>query len=316
MNEMSAKRPRISVVIPTLDGGPLLRQLLQQLSVQSVQADELLVVDSSSTDETVSIAREHGAVVISIARDEFEHGSTRNLAVRRSTGDIVLFFTQDAVPATHDLIEKLTAVLIQDPSIAISYGRQLPHQDASLSATALRRFNYPDQSRIRTFSDRETLGLKTAFVSNSCAAYRRSFLEELGCFQEGLIFGEDTCAAGRLLQKGYAIAYVAEATVFHSHNYSLLQEFRRSFDIGVLHRSEHWLIETFGRAEGEGGRYVRFELSMIMEQKKFYLLPVFFLRNLAKYSGYKLGSRYHVLPQWLLPKFSMNSGWWNRISRG
>jgi rhamnosyltransferase len=294
----------------------LLRQLLQQLSVQSVQADELLVVDSCSTDETVSIAEEHGAVVIPIARDEFEHGSTRNLAVRRSTGDIVLFFTQDAVPATHDLIEKLVAVLIQDPSIAISYGRQLPHQDASLSAEALRMFNYPDQSRIRTFSDRETLGLKTAFVSNSCAAYRRSFLEELGYFQEGLIFGEDTCAAGRLLQKGYAIAYVAGATVFHSHNYSLLQEFRRSFDIGVLHRSEHWLIETFGRAEGEGGRYVRFELSMIMERKKFYLLPVFFLRNLAKYSGYKLGSRYHVLPQWLLPKFSMNSGWWNRSPRG
>ena len=312
MNEMNLNLPRISVIIPTLNGGMLLQQLLQKLSVQSVKADEILVVDSSSTDETVRVAEEYGAVVIPIAREEFDHGTTRNLAVRRSNGDIVLFFTQDAVPATNDLIETLIAVLIQDPSVAMSYGRQLPHSDASLSATALRTFNYPDESRIRTFSDRETLGLKTAFVSNSCAAYRRTCLEELNYFQEGLIFGEDTCAVGRLLQKGYAIAYVAEATVFHSHNYSLLQEFCRSFDIGVLHSSERWLIETFGKAEGEGGKYVRFELSMILQQKKFYLLPVFFLRNLAKYSGYKLGSRYHALPQWLLPKLSMNSGWWNR----
>jgi polysaccharide biosynthesis protein PslC len=313
---MSANLPGISVIIPTLNGGRFLGELLQQLSVQTVKADEILVVDSSSTDETVRVAEEYGAVVIPIARDDFEHGATRNLAVKQSTGDIVLFFTQDAVPATHDLIEKLTAVLIQDSSIAVSYGRQLPHTDASLFATALRMFNYPDQSRIRTFSDRKSLGLKTVFVSNSCAAYRRSCLEELGCFQEGLIFGEDTCAAGRILQKGYAIAYVAEATVFHSHNYSLLQEFRRSFDIGVLHSSEHWLIETYGRAEGEGSRYVRFELSMMLQQKKFYLFPVLFLRNLAKYSGYKLGSKYHVLPQWLLPKLSMNSGWWNRTPAG
>ncbi|MCF8055190.1 MAG: glycosyltransferase [Desulfocapsa sp.] len=313
---MSANLPRISVVIPTLNGGSLLRQLLQKLTVQSVQADEILVIDSSSTDETVRVAEQHGATVVSIGRDEFEHGTTRNLAIKQCSGDIVLFFTQDAVPATNDLIEKLVAAVIRDQSIAISYGRQLPHPDASLSAAALRTFNYPDQSRVRTFSDRETLGLKTAFVSNSCAAYRRSCLEEIDYFQEGLVFGEDTCAAGRLLKNGYAIAYVAEAAVFHSHNYSLLQEFRRSFDIGVLHNSEYWLIETFGRAEGEGGEYVRFELSMILQQKKLYLLPVFFLRNLAKYSGYKLGSKYHVLPQWLLPKLSMNCNWWKRLPKG
>ncbi len=312
MSEMSRSLPRISVIIPTLNGGNLLRQLLQKLSMQSIAADEILVVDSSSTDQTVSVAEEYGATVISIARDEFDHGTTRNLAVRHCRGDILLFFTQDAVPVSNDLIEQLTALLIHEPAIGMSYGRQLPHPDASLSATALRLFNYPEESAVRTFSDRETLGLKTAFVSNSCAAYRRSCLEELGCFQENLIFGEDTCAAGRMLQKGYAIAYVAGATIFHSHNYSLACEFCRSFDIGVLHSSEHWLIETFGRAEGEGIRYVKFELSLILNQKKFYLLPVFFLRNLAKYSGYKLGRRYHMLPRWLLPKLSMNSSWWDR----
>ena len=306
---MSVNQETITVVIPTLNGGASLGRLLQKLSTQSVMANEILVVDSASTDDTVTIAEQFGAKVISIEREEFEHGATRNLAAQKSVGDLIVFFTQDAVPATDDLIEKLVGPLL-DPQNCISYGRQLPNPDASFFAGALRAFNYPARSATRTFADREEMGLKTAFVSNSCAAYRRSCLEEIGGFPEGLVFGEDTCAAGRVLEKGYAVVYVAEAAVFHSHNYCITEEFRRSFDIGVLHSTQQWLIETFGRAEGEGKKYVLYELSLILKQRKFWLIPVFFLRNLAKYSGYKLGNMYHVLPHWLLPRLSMNSGWW------
>ncbi len=309
---IAANHPVISIIIPTLNGGKVFRQLLEQLSAQSIKADELLIVDSSSSDATLSVAREFGATIIEIPQNEFDHGATRSMAAKHARGDILLFFTQDAVPETEDVIKGLVEPLLRDASIGISYGRQLPNIDASLSATALRTFNYPAQSITREFSDRERLGLKTAFVSNSCAAYRRSCLEEVNFFPEKLIFGEDTCTAGRLLEKGYKIAYVAEAAVFHSHNYSLLQEFRRSFDIGVLHSSEHWLLDTYGRAEGEGLKYIKYEFAMIMDRKKFYLLPLFFCRNLTKFLGYKLGNRYGVLPQWILPKLSMNSGWWHR----
>lgn len=304
--------PCISIIIPTLNGGKVFRELLKQLSFQTVTVDELLVVDSSSEDKTCAVAEEFGATVISISRDEFDHGATRSMAARQATGEIVLYFTQDAVPVSHDLIQNLIEPLLRDSSIAVSYGRQLPNPDASLSATALRTFNYPDKSIIREFSDKEKLGLKTAFVSNSCAAYRRSCLEEVNYFPNRLIFGEDTCTVGRLLQKDYKIAYVAEAAVLHSHNYSLGQEFHRSFDIGVLHKVEHWLPETYGRAEGEGIKYIKYELAMILEKNKLYLLPLFFCRNLTKFIGYKLGSKYDILPQWLVPKLSMNSGWWYR----
>ncbi len=312
---MAANASHISVIIPTRNGDKTLRQLLSQLSLQSVKADELLVVDSCSTDQTVAIAEEFGAKVTNINQEDFDHGTTRSMMAAGAVGEILLFFTQDAVPASLDVIEKLIAPLQKDASIGISYGRQLPNQDASLFAAALRAFNYPAESMVREFSHRSKLGLKTAFVSNSCAAYRKSCLQEVDYFRGGLIFGEDTCTAGRLLEKGYKISYVAEAAVYHSHNYSILQEFRRSFDIGVLHSSENWLLETYGRAEGEGIRYVKFELSMIFEKKRFYLLPAFFFRNMAKYLGYTLGSRYHALPQGLIPRLSMNSAWWDRTDR-
>ncbi len=312
---MEQSVPRISVIIPTLNGGDVFRELLEKLSSQSITPDELLVVDSSSNDNTQAVAEEFGARVISIPKSEFDHGATRTMASLNTSGEILLFFTQDAIPVSHDLIKMLIAPFAQDESIAISYGRQLPNSDASLSATALRLFNYPAESKIRKFSDKEMLGLKTAFVSNSCAAYRRSSLEEVGYFPENLIFGEDTCTAGRLLQKNYKIAYVAEASVLHSHNYSLTQEFHRSFDIGVLHKTEAWLPRTFGRAEGEGLKYIKYELGMIWEQKKVHLLPLFFCRNLTKFIGYKLGSKYDILPQWLLPRLSLNSAWWDKYNK-
>lgn len=308
--------PRISVIIPTLNGGRIFRHLLEQLSRQTVTIDELLVVDSSSEDDTCRIAGEFGATIVSISRDAFDHGATRSMAAKRAGGELLLFFTQDAVPVSYDLLQKIIEPFLHDSSVAISYGRQLPNSNASLSATALRMFNYPDTSVVRQFSDRERLGLKTAFVSNSCAAYRKSALEEVDYFPENLIFGEDTCTAGKLLQKGFKIAYVAEAPVYHSHNYTLIQEFRRSFDIGVLHRVEHWLPATYGRAEGEGMKYIRYELAMILEQKKFYLLPLFFCRNLTKFIGYKAGNRYGILPRWLVPHLSMNSNWWRKTKGG
>lgn len=303
---------RISVIIPTLNGAEVLSQLLAEIDRQRVPVSEILVVDSSSDDGSAQRARQLGAKVITIARADFDHGATRSMAAREAKGEYILFFTQDALPTGPDLIGDLLGPLLKDPTIALSYGRQLPKPGASLAATALRAFNYPERSTVHGFSERARLGLKTVFVSNSCAAYRSSALKEVDYFPKDLIFGEDTCTAGRLLQKGYKIAYVAEAAVWHSHNYSLAEELRRSFDIGVLHSSEPWLLTTYGRAEGEGLRYIRSELAMIMEQGKIGLLPLFFFRNLTKFIGYKLGSKYDALPQWLVPRLSMNRRWWYR----
>jgi len=302
----------ITAIIPTLNGGETFRHLLAQLAVQTQAIDELLVIDSNSDDDTVSIAMEYGAKIISIPKADFDHGSTRTRAAKTSSGDYLLFFTQDAIPENNMLVELLLAPLLQADNVALSYGRQLANPDASLFATTLRLFNYPEKSEVRSFADKTKKGLKTAFVSNSCALYRRKSLAETGFFDEGLIFGEDTCVAGKLLVSGYKIAYVARATVFHSHNYTLAEEFHRSFDIGVLHHTQSWLPKTFGKAEGEGIKYIRFELACILKKRKFLLIPIFFCRNLAKFSGYKLGNKYYVLPQWLSEKLSMNKTWWSR----
>ncbi|MBU0664992.1 MAG: glycosyltransferase [Proteobacteria bacterium] len=289
-----------------------MRELLSVLSRQTVLFHELLVVDSSSRDQTVTIAKEFGAEVVVIPQKEFDHGGTRTMISRMARGDILIFLTQDAVPVSTDALEKLIQPLLLDEMIAVTYGRQLPNRDATVLAAHLRSFNYPAQAVVRSFADRQQLGFRTVFVSNSFAAYRKTALAEIDYFKSGLIFGEDTCAVGRLLMQGYKVAYVADAMVFHSHNYSCVQEFRRSFDIGVLHVTEKWLLATYGHAEGIGRQYVRSGVSYLFDVKKRALLPNFFWRVVVKFLGYKLGRNFQLLPQWLIPFLSMHRSWWAR----
>ncbi len=304
----------ISIVIPTRNGEQSLDELLRQLEAQSCAAEfEILVVDSSSTDATREIARQHGARVVKISASEFDHGATRSMAAELATGEFIVFLTQDAIPVDEHCISHLVAPLQQHRDIAVTYGRQLPKADASIFAQHLRAFNYDEKSRIRCFEDKDTLGLKTIFVSNSCAAYRATALVSIGYFGGEHLFAEDACAVARLLQQGFKVAYVAEALVFHSHNYSVLQELRRYFDVGAFHRRQHWLIEEFGSAGGAGRNYVRSEFNCLRKQNKYYLLPSFFIRNLMKLAGYKLGYYHTLLPESIIPFLSMNPAWWKKI---
>lgn len=301
----------ISVIVPTLNGEGTLEQFFAALRRQFLQPEKILVVDSSSTDRTVEICRRYGAEVQIIPRSEFDHGGTRTMVAQQTKSDILVFFTQDAILASRESLGLLVAPLLQQHA-ACSYGRQLPGLDATPIAAHLRLFNYPPQSALRTYEDRLQFGLKTIFISNSFAAYLREPLAAAGYFKNGLIFGEDTCTLGRILEAGHAVAYVSEAAVYHSHNYGLVEELRRSFDIGVLHSREAWLLETYGNAEGVGMKYVRSAISTLIRDRRFLFVPDCLVRSVVKLIGYKLGRVHKNLPAPWLPALSMNRLWWQR----
>ncbi len=302
----------VSVIIPTYNAQEELPVLLDALNGQN-RPFELVIVDSSSTDNTPDIAKKHADLFFQIPKETFDHGGTRTLAAQKASGDILLFLTQDALPADKQTIGTLVEAF-SDPSVAAAYGRQLPYSDTSLFGKHLRHFNYPETGYTREMSDHTQYGLKTAFFSDSFSAYRRSALAEIGWFKHGLIVGEDMHAAARLLQAGHKITYRADARVYHAHSYTLREEFRRYFDTGVFHRQEQWLLETFGKAEGEGKRYILSELRYLLAQKAYLRMPEFMLRNLLKYTGYKLGQHYEALPKSVVETCTMHPAWWKKSS--
>jgi len=284
-----------------------MRCLCEALRSQTASS-EIIVVDSSSSDRTVEIAKSFGARVLVVRTEDFDHGGTRTLAGKAAKGDILVYMTQDVTLFDKHSIENI-ARPFEDQEIAASFGRQLPYPDTTAFGAHLRLFNYPETPYIRTLSDRKKYGIKTPFLSNSFAAYRRSALDEILWFKEKLILGEDTYAGAKLLLAGYNIAYVPDAMVYHSHNYTVFQEFRRYFDIGVFHKSEQWIIEKFGKAEGEGGRYLQSAFAFLRKNRKYSLLPEFVVRNVLKYIGYTLGQHYDKLPDSMIHKLSMHANY-------
>lgn len=300
---------RVGLIVPTLNAGKLWDSWLKAFEQQTRKPDYLLVIDSSSSDDTAALARAHGFDVQVIARSEFNHGGTRQVGVNTlSSADIIVFLTQDALLANPDAIAKLLAVF-DDERVGAGYGRQLPHRNAGPIGAHARLFNYPPESQVRSLRDRKHFGIKTVFISNSFSAYRRSALMQVGGFPVDTIMNEDTYVAGKMLINGWKIGYCAEAQVFHSHDYSFMDEFKRYFDIGVFHTHSLWLQQTFGAASREGLRFVISEIRYMTKHAPWLICSAV-LRTGLKWLGFKLGALHLSLPRPILCCFSLHKAYW------
>lgn len=297
------------IAIPTYKGGQLWQQTIASIKRYVPEGIRVQVIDSDSQDETLSLAEQAGFATLTISSQQFNHGGTRNqlLEIQQQTYDVVVFLTQDAIPEP-GFVEKLIEAF-SDSRVACAYGRQLPHLDANPIAAHARHFNYPEHSWQGGLSSVAEKGLKTVFMSNSFAAYRVSVFKQLGGFPSHTILCEDMFYTAKAVAAGYDVAYVADAKVRHSHNYTAVEEFRRYFDIGVFHADNKWIRQQFGAATGEGKRFLLSELKYLAKHNPLYL-PQAMLNNLMKILGYKLGQRYRSLPDAMISKCSMHRRYW------
>lgn len=268
----------------------------------------VLVVNSSSHDGTVEVAKALGAETLVIPRNEFNHGATREVARKFLNTDIIVMVTPDAYAASDGLLEALINPILHQNCV-VAYARQIPHEGADFFESFAREFNYPSESHFRCIDDCQKHGVYTFFCSNSCAAYLNKALDEIGGF-EPVLLGEDTVAVARLLHRGYQIAYVAEAVVHHSHRYSLVQEFRRSFDTGLARKEYRHLISVGGKDSLRGKAYA-LELAKRLWQNNRSLLPYAALQTAIKYMGYQLGKISVNAPKWLKKTFSSQDFYWS-----
>lgn len=280
----------VSVVIPTLDAEREIEDLLRILESQSLKPIEILVVDSESEDHTVAVVHRHAGVrILQIERRDFNHGATRDMALRETTGDFVCFLTQDAVPASDDYLARLVAPMIEDSDIALVSGRQLPKADARRFEQLVRSFNYPDSPSIRSKSDLEKFGIKTFFASDTCSAYRRSAYLACGGFDR-VNTNEDMLMAARFVASGLKVAYEPSAEVYHSHNLTPRQQFARNRAVGMFLES-HTDDLMYASEIGEGGRLVKAVSSELLREGRFGELFAFGFDCCARLLGNRAGRR-------------------------
>jgi rhamnosyltransferase len=300
---------RLGVIIPTLNAARHWPALEFSLSLQGLHSSQVLIVDSSSTDDTLSLAQRAGFRVLRIPRDQFNHGATRQHACDYLPwAEYLVFMTQDAVLAHERSIECLCRAL-EDEGVGAAYGRQLPRETADPIERHGRFFNYPPTSQVRSLESRAELGFKAVFFSDSFAVYRRSALESVGGFPSDAIVSEEVTVAARMLLAGWKVAYQADAIVVHSHSLTLSQEFSRYFDIGVHHGRTPWLTNSFGTTRNQGRQYVLSELRSLWTNAPSWI-PYALMRTFSKYVAYRLGTIESRLPQRLNRMLSNHPGYW------
>ena len=280
--------PSISVIIPTLNAENEIVDLLTKLAEQSFKPDEILVVDSSSDDATEQmVGLCSSAQFYSINRDQFNHGLTRDIAFRKTKGDIVCFLTQDAIPVDRYYLEHLLAPFEADETIALVSGRQLPKKDARRFEQLVRQFNYPDVASVRSEADIREHGIKTFFASDVCSAYRRSAYIACGGFPK-LETNEDMFMAAKFISCGLKVAYEPSAAVYHSHNLTPKQQFDRNRVVGRFLESHSNALMNADEI-GEGGRLAKEVSKCLLKEHKIGEFFAFGIDCSARLLGNRVG---------------------------
>ena len=281
----------VGIIIPTLNAQDEIGELLELLKNQTRSLDEILVIDSSSDDDTASIVESFEDVrLISIERRDFNHGLTRDLGMRTLQSDFILFLTQDALPVSERYVESLIRPMLEFDDIAMSSGRQLPKKDARRFEQLVRSYNYSAASVVRSLEDVSMMGIKAFFVSDACSAYRREAYIACGGFDE-VATNEDMLMAAKFMRDGMRVAYAADAEVYHSHNLGFREQYDRNYAIGAFLES-HKDDLCNAAVTSSGKDLAKHVFSELWKERNMREMSAFFLDCIARLAGNASGRRH------------------------
>lgn len=296
----------ISIIIPTYNGGATLADVLQGISVQDSQPNELIVIDSSSSDSTVRIAKEYGAQLVVIPQIAFGHGKTRNAGAKLAQSDILVFLNQDAIPRDMKWLETLVNPLLVDRTIVATFSRQIARDEAPPMEKYFYMRMYSDTSYTLT---RDTCPWAGVSFSTASSAIRREFLVSRP-FAEDILMSEDQEWAKRVIEQGHSIRYVHDSAVTHSHDIKLDKLFARYFCFGVSHSEIN--EKGYSQESLTGGFLHAFgEIAYLLEMKQYCWIPRSVVYNGTKFFGLLLGRHHKYLPMALKRRCTGSySGYW------
>lgn len=290
--------------------------MIEKVSEQTVSINKIIVINveqkyfdrivyngSKFLDEHKNLEVHH------ISRREYDCGKTRNAAVKYSDADYIIFMAQNAVPSDTMLFERLIAKLESDKGIAVAYARQIAKTDSTEDYKVFKSFLYPQDSAVRDERDVKTLGWAAYFSSNACAAYRRRLFDELEGFGNHVIAGEDILYAAKAMHSGYKVAYVSEALVVYSVEWTKEAMERFTFDTAVSHAKHP---EIFDTAEIRTMLKKEGKLAIShMKRNGFVKESVGATRRMRRIQrSYKLGLKYKHMGKAALLKYTGNPEYW------
>jgi len=300
-----------SIVILTKNAGSEFDSVLEMIHKQKYdQVIEVIVIDSGSSDKTLEVAEKHEAIIHKIKPEDFGHGVTRNLGVRLAKGKFVCFITQDALPKNDIWLSSMTDELRKE-GVAAVYGKQLPKKDSTPMEDFFICDKYRDKKIVRKFIEGKRMSMDDIHFSDRSSLLRRDLLVKYP-YPEDLVLAEDQVWAKKMLEIGFAIVYEPLSEVYHSHNYSLVNAFRKWFDVGSAFTRIGKSESSTGFLLSKGLGYYGRELSFLLRTHPIWI-PYAIIYDFLKLLGYIVGKQERHMPNWLKIRLSIYNVHWKKF---
>lgn len=303
----------ISIICPLYNAEKYILNLDNSIKMQrDVDVESIHYILTESKDKSKYILDDIEAEYNVIPKSEFSHSLTRENQAMKSSGDIVVFITQDIMIENDLWLYNLIKDIMNEKCEA-AFSRQICKYSGI--EKYIRSKNYPNYSRIVSNQDISRLGLMTFFFSDASSAVRKDIFKKLnGYDNKNLIISEDMYLAYKLIMNGYRIKYCADSVVIHSHKFTCKQLFSRYFDTGVFFADN---INLSNYSSNQSG--MRLASSVFfnsMKSKDFFTIFNIFPNFISRFIGIQLGKRYKILPRKLVRSFSLNKSYWKKVFNG
>ena len=275
---------KISIILPIYNGEKYLKKLVEKIRMQEGNYEiELIALVSKSFDESLEEARRFFDIVIEV--EKFNHAKTRHEGALRASGKILLFITQDILPYDKEWLKNLIEPLKGE--IVASFSRQIAYKEHSDIEKIIREFSYPNKDRLCNKGMKEKNGRKNIFYSDASSAIIREKFFELGGYDFEVPTNEDVYLANKIVEGGHSFIYASQSRIWHSHQLSLKETYKRYKNIGKFEKLYQNEID-FSQTSSEGKKvllYLIRELLKKRNMKEVFYLP---LDIGARWLGYKL----------------------------
>ena len=197
----------VSIIIRALNEAAHIGKLLYGIQQQTKLPDEIILVDSGSTDNTISIASSYDVVIEKIKKDEFTFGRSLNIGCSKAKSDILVFLSAHVYPSDKDWLVNILKPF-NDPNVVCTYGKQRGNKTTKFSENQVFLAYFPNNIK----------DVKTNYFCNNanCAIRKKEWLSVN--YDESLTGLEDLDWAKKQYQNGKRIIYVPSAEIIHVHN--------------------------------------------------------------------------------------------------
>lgn len=278
----------VEIICPLYNAEKYIRELDASLKKQeNVDIKKISYILTKSNDNTEQILNDISAQYSIVEPKEFSHSLSRENVAIISEADILVFITQDVEIRNSNWLEKLIKP-IENSEADATFSRQLTKFDNIEKYT--REKNYPEESYIVDKNDVSTLGLRAFFFSDASSAIKTEVFKKLNGYDgKKLPTNEDQYIAYKLVMNGYKIKYCSDSVVYHSHDFTLRQLYKRYYDTGMFYKQENY-IDKFG-TDKTGGGLAKYVLKRAIQDKNFKIIARFLPDMGIRFIGMKMGKR-------------------------